>query len=127
MRFPQNGKGSNMLNVEPQTRGEIQARRIAMAAAASGYSARDLHRELENRMGAAAPHYESVRRWLAFEIKRELPKTTLEHVADVTGFSYEWVAGDPNVELPARLNRVNPRYLKTLVGRTTHPVPQLAA
>lgn len=116
-----------MLNVEPKTRGEVQAIRIGMAAAGAGLdTARDLHAALTEVMDDP-PHYETVRRILAREIKRELPKTLLERIAEVTGFSYEWVVGDPNVELPARLNRVNPRYLKSLVGRTTHPVPQLAA
>lgn len=53
--------------------------------------------------------------------KQRLLVDDLVKIAEAQGRDYDWYLGSPKV------NRVNPRYLKSLVGRTTHPIPQLAA
>lgn len=115
-----------MLTTSPLTRAAIQSIRIRMAATGAGYTnAAEFHRALADRYDDA-PRYDRVRRIWDGGIKRELPRRLLDQIAELTGFSLPWVAGDPNVELPASLNRVNPRYVKSVVGLMTYP-PLLAA
>lgn len=94
--------------------------RIRMAAAGvNGWDAAELHRRVSKLIDV---HYETIRRIWADDRKGEIPYSLLKAIAETTGVSVEFVAGD-SVDLPIRAKGL---FRDLVTGKLENPLPELA-